>query len=107
MEIRRSVFGLRSVRMRNTLRQVFPQFMACPFTLPSFHRRNANFLATADPEWPIDSFVQKLELSELDLRCLSPSFARGVFFLPTSVTRADEIHPEILADCNMIASELF
>jgi hypothetical protein len=44
--------------------------------------------------------------SSLDLHYLSLSFARGMFFLPTHVTRAHEIHPEILTDQNMIASEI-
>jgi hypothetical protein len=58
--------------------------------------------------WVVDRlvFIQELELSELDLHYLSPSFARGMFFLPTYVTRAYEIHPEILTDQNMIASEI-
>ncbi len=91
-------------RIKNTLDQVFPLVMACPYTLPSFHRPDAHILATGDPEWSLDALVRRMQLSGMELRYLSASFAQGMFLLPAYVTQGYEIHSEILTDASIGAS---
>jgi spermidine synthase len=93
-------------RIRNTLGRVFPRVMTCPYTLPSFHRPDAHILAVTDPQWSMDSLVERIELSEMELHHLSASFARGMFALPAYVARAYEMDTEILTDKNIGASLL-
>jgi spermidine synthase len=91
-------------RIKNTLDQVFPRVMACPYTLPSFHRPDAHILATVDPEWSLDALAQRIGLSGMALRYLSASFAQGMFLLPAYVTQGYEIHSEIITDTSIGAS---
>ncbi|MCU0586641.1 MAG: fused MFS/spermidine synthase [Syntrophobacteraceae bacterium] len=85
-------------RIKNTLDRVFPRVMACPYTLPSFHRPDAQILATIDPHWSLDALTRRIELSPMELRHLSSSYARGMFLLPAYVARAYLIHNNILTD---------
>jgi spermidine synthase len=91
-------------RIKNTLDQVFPRVMACPYTLPSFHRPDAHILATIDPEWSLDALALRIGLSGMELRYLSASYARGMFLLPAYVTQGYEIHSEVLTDASIGAS---
>ena len=91
-------------RMKNTLDTVFPRVMACPYTLPSFHRPDAHILAVTDPDWSLDALVRRIELSNMELRYLSASFAQGMFRLPAYVIEAYAIHNDILTDNSIGAS---
>jgi spermidine synthase len=92
-------------RIKNTLDRVFPRVMACPYTLPSYHRPDAQILATTDPQWSLDAMVQRIGLSNMDLQYLSASFAQGMFLLPAYVAQAYGIHNEILSDTSVAALE--
>lgn len=85
-------------RMKNTLEAVFPRVMVCPYTLPSFHRPDAHILAVTDPDWSVHDLARRIELSNMELRYLSASFAEGMFLLPAYVIQAYAIHNDILTD---------
>ncbi len=91
-------------RMKNTLDRVFPRVMTCPYTLPSFHRPDAQILAVTDRDWSVQAMARRIELSSMELRYLSASFAEGMFLLPAYVIQAYSIYNDILTDNSIGAS---
>jgi spermidine synthase len=85
-------------RIANTMKSVFPMVRPYPYTLHSFHRPDAHVLASIDPDWSLDSFLERAEKKPLSLRYFSPEMARGMFNLPPYLNQAYATYNQILTD---------
>ncbi|MHC1742553.1 MAG: fused MFS/spermidine synthase [Syntrophobacteraceae bacterium] len=85
-------------RMVNTLRCVFERVHPYMYTLPSFHRPDADILVTLDPEWSLDLMASRAREAALPLNYCSPEIAAAAFCLPPYLTSAYGIHRSPLTD---------